>query len=86
MRVLVTGSAGFVGSALTERLRRLGHLVIAVDRNQRRGSSGMRADLLAIEPDQLPPFDVCFHLASDVGGFLHNVPDAVGVLAGKIGG
>ncbi len=43
-RYLITGATGFIGSALTRRLIRDGHEVVAVDNNLR-GNSGRLADL-----------------------------------------
>lgn len=78
MRVLVTGSEGFLGAALCPRLARAGHAVVGLDARAPGDSpTRVRRDLTApptAEPRAaLGPFDLCIHLASTVGGFLHNV-------------
>lgn len=74
MRLLVTGSAGFVGRRLVPQLVRAGHQVVGIDRRARREPWSVRADLRdwRVDTRALAPFDACVHLASDVGGFLHN--------------
>jgi UDP-glucose 4-epimerase len=73
VRVLITGSAGFVGGHLMEALRTAQHQVVGVDVRAPAGDpASIRADLRSVSARAVGPFDVCVHLASDVGGFLHN--------------
>jgi len=72
VRVLVTGSAGFVGRRLIQALVRAGHQALGIDRRAGSDRWSVRADVRDWRGDREGPFDVCVHLASDVGGFLHN--------------
>jgi UDP-glucose 4-epimerase len=73
-RVLVTGAAGFIGTALCRRLRRSGTEVHGVSRRLRRGEEvrwwtgdlGMPEDARKILLEVRP--EVVFHLASHVSG------------------
>lgn len=56
MRVLVTGSAGFLGSYLTDRLEQMGHKIYGYDLKN-----------TTIFPDR--PVDLVIHLASHVNAF-----------------
>lgn len=74
--VLVAGGAGFIGSHLCESLLGQGHRVICLDNyltsekenvtklSQNENFSLIEKDIITIDPDQLPEFDVLFHLAS----------------------
>ena len=77
MRYLVTGSAGFIGSHLSEELRAQGHEVIGLDcftnyydvalkEENARGQEILRLDL-ARDPIDLAGFDGVFHLAGQPG-------------------
>ncbi len=59
MVILVTGSDGFIGKHLCDRLRNLGHEVITADRK-----SG--EDILAWR-GRIPHVDVVYHLAAETG-------------------
>ena len=77
MRYLVTGSAGFIGSHLSEALRAEGHEVVGLDcftdyydvalkEENARGQEILRLDL-ARDPIDLAGFDGVFHLAGQPG-------------------
>ena len=77
MRYLVTGSAGFIGSHLTEALKAEGHEVVGLDcftdyydvalkEENARGQEILRLDL-ARDPIDLTGFDGVFHLAGQPG-------------------
>ena len=79
MRYLVTGAAGFIGSHLTERLRALGHEVVALDAftdyydvgRKRANADGLDvhdADLETADADALvADIDGIFHLVAQPG-------------------
>jgi nucleoside-diphosphate-sugar epimerase len=64
--VIVTGSAGFIGSALVSHLRELGRPVVGVDRAAEPAADSLRVDLTTITradlPDPCPP--TIIHLAA----------------------
>ncbi len=85
MDLLITGAAGFIGSALTRALRGAGHTVTAVDDLSVASPRRSPADLLvcdvrSLAPGDLDGFDTIVHLAAhksvprsfDPGGFEHN--------------
>ena len=80
MRILVTGSVGFWGSALVPMLQQEGHVVIGVDIAPENSISNCdyfyQFDLRQL-PQNIPElhFDICVHLASAVGGFLFNAKE-----------
>lgn len=79
-RWLVTGVAGFIGSALLERLLDLGQTVVGID-NFSNGSQANLDDVLAIHPDLRSQFDfvegdirdpaTCARVCQDVDVVLH---------------
>ena len=75
MHVFITGSSGFVGRRLAHTLRAHGAQVEGVDFRALPGDPSLPIDLRELRAADLRPFDVCVHLASDVGGFLHNAAD-----------
>lgn len=93
MRILVTGSSGFLGREVVRRLRELGHYVIGFDREPSLDGDRsapelfFQVDLTSRIPTPIPHFERCIHLASDVGGFLYNAntQDLVDVERAMIG-
>ncbi|MET8816074.1 NAD-dependent epimerase/dehydratase family protein [Streptomyces sp. NPDC004549] len=86
MELLVTGAAGFIGSALTAALRSAGHTVTAVDdlsvTSPRPRPTGLQVrDVRDLTPADLNGCHTVVHLAAhksvprsfEVGGFEHNV-------------
>jgi uncharacterized protein (TIGR01777 family) len=65
MRVIVTGSSGFIGSALVSALPADGHTVVSVVRRAPRSESEVRWDPVAREVDEkaLAGVDAAIHLA-----------------------
>lgn len=72
MKILITGSAGFVGRSLVLHLQKAGHFIFGLDLEQDHLSNkSIQADLEKIS--HIPfDFDLCIHLASCCGGILHN--------------
>lgn len=72
VRVLVTGSAGFVGTELVRKLKNSGHVVVGVDvLPDRQADIALQHDLRS-GPADTGPVDACVHLAAMVGGLLFN--------------
>lgn len=69
MKILVTGSAGFIGRHLVRRLLSEGHEVIGFDvRARALGTTTFRGDIASFNFDEiLDGVDVVFHLASLLG-------------------
>jgi nucleoside-diphosphate-sugar epimerase len=63
MRVLITGGTGFIGSHLTDELRRRGHEVVACGR----GDGDLVETGVAVRLLERHPPDVVVHLAARVG-------------------
>jgi nucleoside-diphosphate-sugar epimerase len=66
--ILITGGAGFIGSHLSERLRKEGHNITLVDKfpDQKDSNPFIEADLVSLEASRklTSGFDVVIHLAS----------------------
>ncbi len=73
MKILITGSAGFVGKVLVPHLQKLGHTIIGIDlQADNNADLAIQQDLRTIDPTTIPSVELCIHLASSVGGFLYN--------------
>lgn len=73
MRILVTGSAGFVGENLVPLLLAAGHQVLGVDLlYESHSTQSVTADIRSKFKSSFESFDLCIHLASQVGGIVHN--------------
>ncbi|MFD9574971.1 NAD-dependent epimerase/dehydratase family protein [Streptomyces sp. NPDC059982] len=84
---MITGGAGFIGSALTQALRSGGHTVTPLDNlsvtfRSRPSAQGLQVrDVRSLRPQDLDGVDTVVHLAAlksvpasfEVGGFEHNV-------------
>ena len=73
MRVLVTGSDGYIGTVLVPRLARAGHEVVGLDSGLYAGctfgagpaaATTKRMDVRDVEADDLRGFDAVVHLAA----------------------
>lgn len=66
-KILITGTSGFLGGALGQHLRNLGHHVTGISRRKSREESvdlHITHDLANALPDNLGKFDVLFHAAA----------------------
>ncbi len=68
MRVVVTGASGFIGRALVDRLRTLGHDVVATDREGVGMMVGDLRDPALLERIFAKPVNAVVHLATIPGG------------------
>ncbi|WP_405555251.1 NAD-dependent epimerase/dehydratase family protein [Streptomyces canus] len=86
MDLLITGAAGFIGSALTQALRAAGHAVTALDdlsvTSPRPQPEHLQVrDVRSLTSEDLDGIDTVIHLAADksvprsfdIGGFEHNI-------------
>ncbi len=76
MRILVTGSAGFVWRELVKKLQNSGHFVIWIDINPENQSDIFIQHDLTTPLNQKIDFNLCIHLASSVWGILFNTEKA----------
>jgi uncharacterized protein (TIGR01777 family) len=74
MRVLITGATGFIGSALTEELKKAGHDPVPLVRGEpRAGARTWRVDGNRIDDDALDGIDAVVHLAgAPIGPWLND--------------
>lgn len=73
MKILVTGSNGFLGRELVKQLKKQNHIVVGLDKDRDSLSNKfIQQNLLESVKTREDSFDVCIHLASSVGGFIHN--------------
>lgn len=73
MNILVTGSAGFLGSYLVKLLQQNGHQVIGVDLLYHETRPPFyKCDILDGLNLECGTIDLCIHCASQVGGIVHN--------------
>jgi nucleoside-diphosphate-sugar epimerase len=86
MKILITGSAGFLGGHLTRELEAYGYTVVGVDRAH--GGPDLRSsECVEAVFDQHSDADVCVHLAAKVGRLfgednpIETVIDNVGMTA-----
>ena len=74
MRVLITGATGFIGTALTEGLRKAGHEPVPLVRGEARpGARTWSVDDNRIDDDALDGIDAVVHLAgAPIGPWLND--------------
>lgn len=86
MNAIVTGSAGFIGTALVKRLVADGWSVVGLDRRTPEGSCSYEFRQFNLAPGHYPVgghFDVVFHLAA-TPGVMTSVDDPAGVYANNL--
>ena len=74
MRVLITGATGFIGTALTEELKKAGHDPVPLVRGEPRpGARTWNVDGNRIDEDALDGIDAVVHLAgAPIGPWLND--------------
>lgn len=77
MKILVTGSTGFIGSRLAVKLIELGHNVYEST------NADWTREIMAYEVN-LESYDIIFHLAAKVGGISHNINHPATMLSDNI--
>ncbi len=76
MKILITGSAGFVWKELVRKLQKNHHFIIGIDINKEDQSDLFFQHDLTTPFDHNIEFDLCIHLASSVGWILFNTEKA----------
>ena len=71
MNIIITGSSGFIGSKLSYELKRIGHNVIGIDKNEGINTSVVKdiSDESFINFNPKCKIDIIYHLAAQSGGY-----------------
>ncbi len=65
MKILVTGGTGFLGRALVQRLRSLGHECLVMTRNPERAAQAASAETFLAYEQPVPSVDIVINLAGE---------------------